>query len=76
MKDVHPRFRKLAGVGPVAPVLLHQSRLSTAERAEFVVSRERDETECLGKRGIRGAAETKADPVEGREKSLWARKCK
>lgn len=28
---VHPRFHKLAAAGPVAPVLRHRSRLSTAE---------------------------------------------
>lgn len=50
MKDVHPRFRKLAGVGgPVAPVLLHQSGLWTVvvvvvERNKIYSLRKRTET--------------------------------
>jgi hypothetical protein len=76
LKDVHPRFRKLSGVGPVAPVLLHQSRLSTAVLiAEIAVERERDDEDkihCLRKWKIRAVTETKEDLVESREKCLWA----
>jgi len=38
---VRPRFHKLAGAGPVAPDLLHQSRLSTVVMAETVVESQR-----------------------------------
>lgn len=78
MKNVHPRFRKLAGVGPVAPVLLHQTRLSTAENriaviAEFVVERERDDEGKNHSRKVRGVTETRRVLVESGEKYLWAK---
>ena len=70
MKDIHPYFRKLAGVGAVVPVLLHQSRLSTAEN-----ERERDkenEIHSLNKRRVGAATETKLVLVESEEESLSA----
>ena len=70
MRDVHPRFRKLAGVGPDAPVLLHQSRLSTA------VETERDDEnkiESVRKRKSPAVRERKQVLDESREKGLWAR---
>jgi hypothetical protein len=62
LKDVRPRSRKLAGVvDPVAPVLLHQSRLW---RGEFVVGSEMWKTPVV--------RETEQAPVESGDKCLWA----
>jgi hypothetical protein len=69
LKDVHPRFRKLAGIGPVAPVLLHQSRLSTADGTE---RDDENKIETLRKRKNPAVRERKQDLVESGEKSLWA----